>query len=109
MTRHTDDNLLAILREVRCLLARPENNFSWSGWNDETAALCEIDALIAGITSGEIPELVSLKVLFAPTGPIQEVSVSGWGNEFLALAARFDAALSEIYNLNVDGDPRALT
>ena len=45
MTRHTDDKLLAILREVRCLLARPENDFSWSGWNDETTALGEIDAL----------------------------------------------------------------
>jgi hypothetical protein len=106
MTRHTHDNLLAILREVRCLLARPENDFSWSGWNDETAALGEIDALIAGITSGEIPELGSLKVLFAPTGPIQEVSVSsGWGNEFLTLADRFDAALSDIHTSNVDSDP----
>jgi len=106
MTRHTDDNLLAILREVRCLLARPENDFSWSGWIDETAALGEIDALIAGITSGEIPELASLKVLFAPAGPIQELSVSsGWGNEFLSLADRFDAALSDIHTSNVDGDP----
>jgi hypothetical protein len=65
---------------------------------DETAALREIDALIAWNTSGEIPELVSLKVLFAPAGPIQELSVrSGWGNEFLALADRFDAALSDIH------------
>ncbi|HZM91454.1 MAG TPA: hypothetical protein VFF31_33335 [Blastocatellia bacterium] len=105
MNRHTDDNLLAILREVRCLLARPENDFSWSGWNDETAALREIDALIAGIASGEIPELASLKVLFAPTGPIQELSASsGWGNEFLALADRFDAALSDIDTSSVDGD-----
>jgi hypothetical protein len=96
MRRHTDDNLLAILREVRCLLARPGNDFSWSGWNDETAALREIDALIAGIASGEIPEMASLKALFAPAGPIQELSVSnGWGNEFLALADRFDAALSD--------------
>ena len=67
--------------------------------------LREIDALVAGIASGEIPELVSLKVLFAPAGPIQELSVSsGWGNEFLALADRFDAALSDIHTSNVDGD-----
>ena len=106
MTRHPDDNLLAILREVRCLLARPENDFSWSGWNDETAALGEVDTLVAGITSGEIPKLASLKVLFAPTGPIHELSVSsGWGNEFLALADRFEAALSDIQTSNVDGYP----
>ena len=72
MTQHMDDNLLAILREARCLLARPENDFSWSGWSDETAALGEIDALIAGIASGEISELPSLKFLFAATGPIRK-------------------------------------
>ena len=105
MTRHTDDKLLAILREVRYLLARPENDFSWSGWNDETTALGEIDALIGGITRGEIPELTSLKVLFAPTGPIQELSASsGWGNEFLALANRFDGALWDLQT-SMNGDP----
>jgi hypothetical protein len=31
--------------------------------------------------------------LFAPTGPIQEVSLSsGWGDMFLELAKRMDAA-----------------
>ena len=34
-----------------------------------------------------------MAVLFLPTGPIQEVSLSsGWGDEFVALADRFDAA-----------------
>jgi hypothetical protein len=39
-----------------------------------------------------------LIVLFAPTGPIQEVSISsGWGNEFLDLAERFDRAVQRAY------------
>jgi hypothetical protein len=34
-----------------------------------------------------------IEVLFAPTGPIQEVSMSsGWSREFLRLAERFDEA-----------------
>jgi hypothetical protein len=33
-------------------------------------------------------------VVFAPTGPMQEVSLgSGWGDEFLGVADRWDAAL----------------
>jgi hypothetical protein len=41
---------------------------------------------------------LELSVLFAPTGPVQEVSVSsGWGDEFLILANEFDAALAEVY------------
>jgi hypothetical protein len=36
-----------------------------------------------------------MEVLFAPTGPIQEVSISsGWGEAFLSLAERFDAAMA---------------
>ncbi|HEX8181606.1 MAG TPA: hypothetical protein VF525_18845 [Pyrinomonadaceae bacterium] len=36
-----------------------------------------------------------MEVLFAPTGPMQEVSLSsGWGEEFLALAERFDEAMA---------------
>jgi hypothetical protein len=43
---------------------------------------------------GVLPKGEVLEILFAPTGPIREVSVrSGWSEEFLALAARFDAAV----------------
>lgn len=84
--------MLAVLAEVRVLLARPGNDYSWSSFVDATAALAEIDALSAVVRDGgAVP--VGLRVLFAPTGPIQEVSLSsGWGDEFVRLADRFDAA-----------------
>ena len=63
------DDLLAVMLEARRLIARPENDFTWSSFIDQEAAL------------------------FLPTGPIQEVSLSsGWGDEFVALADRFDLA-----------------
>jgi hypothetical protein len=35
-----------------------------------------------------------LQTLFAPTGPLQETSMSGgWADEFLALSDRFDKAI----------------
>ena len=41
--------------------------------------------------------LNGLSVLFAPTGPMQKVCTSsGWGNDFLALADRFDAAMGKL-------------
>ncbi|WP_214108999.1 hypothetical protein [Acrocarpospora catenulata] len=88
---HAD--LLRVLGEVRALLARPDNDFSWSSWQDADAALAEIDAAISRISvDGQIP--IDLTVLFAPSGPIQEVSLSsGWGYEFVAVAKRFDATL----------------
>lgn len=83
--------LLAVLHDVRACLARPDNDFTWSSFVDEEIALAEIDAAIAAVRAGQPP--LMLTVLFAPTGPIQETAMSsGWAEEFLALADRFDAA-----------------
>lgn len=90
--------LIAVLLEAREMLARPDNDFIWSSWEDAPAALHEIDGLVERLQAGERPERIDLEVLFLPTGPIQEVSVSsGWGKEFLALADRFDLAMEEEY------------
>ncbi|GIH04224.1 hypothetical protein Rhe02_22910 [Rhizocola hellebori] len=85
--------LLAVIDEARVLLAQPDNDFTWASFRDTEAALSELDELAAKVRrDGEVPFM--LTVLFAPTGPIQEVSLSsGWGSEFLALASRFDTAL----------------
>lgn len=91
--------LLSVLREARSLLARPGNDFAWSSWQDAGAALAELDLLIVTLDAGRLPSRLAVSVLFAPTGPIQEVSISsGWGREFLALAARGDAAVASVYN-----------
>jgi hypothetical protein len=53
---------------------------------------------VAVLESGKLPPRGDLSVLFAPTGPIQEVSVSsGWGEAFLELAERFDRAAGRAY------------
>jgi hypothetical protein len=92
------DNLVTVLREARTLLAWPDNDFSWSSWEDTEAAIREIDELRLRVESGSLPPRLELEVLFAPTGPIQEVSISsGWGQVFLRLADRFDAAAEDAY------------
>jgi hypothetical protein len=85
-------DLLAVMTEMRRLVALPDNDFAWSAWRDQQAALADMDRSIADLTQGTVPHL---SFLFAPTGPLQEVSLrSGWGAEFLALAVRFDAAMT---------------
>jgi hypothetical protein len=80
------------------LLALPGNDFAWSSWADAPAALAELVRHITAIEAGRLPPRLDLAVLFAPTGPIQEVSLSsGWANEFLDVAARFDAAADRVY------------
>lgn len=88
--------LTGILEEARALIARDGNDFLWSSWIDQDHAIAEIDSIIAELKDGSVPEI---GVLFAPTGPIQEVSLSsGWGNEFLELAKRFDKEYAIVRN-----------
>jgi len=88
--------LITVLKQARTLLALESNDFSWSSWRDQDQAIAEIDSIIAALENGSIPEI---GVLFAPTGPIQEVSLSsGWGNEFLELAERFDKEYEIVKN-----------
>jgi hypothetical protein len=90
--------LIKVLNKTREFLLRPENDFAWSDWDDSQDALEELDTLISRLEKKNLPNKLELSVLFAPTGPVQEVSVSsGWGDEFLILANEFDAALAEVY------------
>jgi hypothetical protein len=90
--------LAKVLREARQLLARPENDFTWSGWKSSDDALRQIDEFIALIEAGNLPKRTEIEFLFLPTGDIQEVSVSsGWGAEFLTLADNFDKAAQKAY------------
>ncbi|MBK6702763.1 MAG: hypothetical protein IPL62_04740 [Caulobacteraceae bacterium] len=85
--------LLDIFQRARDLVARPENDFAWSSWRDAEHALEEIDGIISRLRNGDIPDQFAMSILFAPTGPMQELSLSsGWGNRFLQLASEFDEA-----------------
>lgn len=88
--------LLDIFIRARDLVARPENDFDWSSWRDSEDALAEIDALIARLQANELPRLHEMSIIFAPTGPMQELALSsGWGNRFLGLASEFAAAIND--------------
>lgn len=88
--------LLDVFQRARELVARPDNDFAWSSWRDTEDALEEIDSVLSRLQRGEIPALLEMSVLFAPTGPMQELSLSsGWGNRFLGLAEEFDAAIRD--------------
>lgn len=90
--------LLEVLRESRALLARPGNDFAWSSWMDAENAVAEVDGLIRALESGRLPGRGAISILFAPTGPMQEAALSsGWGDAFLAVANRCDAALEKVY------------
>jgi hypothetical protein len=88
--------LIAVLREARAFLALESNDFLWSSWKDQNQAISEIDSIIRELENGSVPDM---RVLFAPTGPMQEVGLSsGWEQEFLELAERFDKEYEIVKN-----------
>lgn len=83
--------VIEVLREARALVSRPGNDFLWSSWEDADDAVREIDRHLAAVGQDPV-RTSSMAAIFAPTGPMQEVALSsGWGEEFGALARRFDA------------------
>jgi hypothetical protein len=86
--------LLAVLRDAKALVTRESNDFAWSSWVDEADAAKELDEHIARLEKGDASKAEDMRALFLPTGPMQELALnSGWSEEFLALADRFDAAM----------------
>lgn len=99
MSPDAKDELISVLREAQTYLGRAKNSFDWSEWENAEQALRSVDSHIAAVERGDTSRLSDLALLFAPTGSIQEVSVSSdWGDEFLALAKRFDRALEKLRN-----------
>nr|WP_321989298.1 hypothetical protein [Desulfuromonas acetoxidans] len=90
---HTDPigRLVHVLETAVELVSLPDNDFSWSSWESFDAARSEMKDMISLLEQGCLPERVKVSVLFAPTGPLQEVSLSsGWAETFLKVAEKYD-------------------
>lgn len=80
-----------ILESALELVSLPDNDFCWSSWENADEGKIEIESIIQLLASGGLPDKLTVSVLFAPTGPLQEVSLSsGWGDPFLKVAEKFD-------------------
>lgn len=88
--------LVVVLRRITRLVGRDDADTGWSAY--EADELCSeivsfLEKAEAGLPLDEA-ERSRLRVLFAPTGPLQERSISsGWTIEFLDLAARCDEGI----------------
>ena len=88
------EEIIAILEDVVGILKLPDMDVAWSHYNSVEEAVEEINQHIARLRRGDLSKLQDLTLLFAPTGSLQEISISsGWGTPFLDIAARFDRAV----------------
>lgn len=83
--------LVLLLESAIELVQIPENDFCWSYWEDAQEATREISKLLNLAKSYTLPDRIEVAVLFAPTGPLQEISLSsGWAQSFLKVAEKYD-------------------
>ena len=92
------ERLVQVLESTLELVELSENDFSWSSWGTAEDASKELNDLIVKIKTGNIPEELAVSVIFAPTGPLQELSLSsGWAEAYLKVAERFDEVARSLW------------
>ena len=91
------DEVIGILQEVKHIIELPDTDVAWSRYTSAEEAANDIDQHIERLRRGDLSKIEDLTLLFAPTGSLQEISISsGWGEGFLYLAARFDRAIEPL-------------
>ena len=84
------------LSRLRYLLSQPATDVCWSNYNSADEVIKELDILEKGIASRDYTTVRRLISLLAPTGQLQEISISsGWGDEFLDIAASLERELDK--------------
>ena len=93
------DKLLGVLDTAIELLQLSGNDFSWSGWETSEEAVTELRELQDILRMRALPiHRYDIALLFAPTGPLQEVSLSsGWATSFLKLVKKYDQVEKQLW------------
>jgi len=92
-------SLVHVLESAIELVSVPDNDFTWSYWENAEEATEELKKLLRLVEEGELPDRIQVAVIFAPTGPLQEVSLgSGWPEAFLVVAEKFDEVQQLLWN-----------
>ncbi len=88
------DGVISILQEVKRVIEHPGTDVVWTRYDSVEEAAEDISQHVERLRSGDLSKIEDLTLLFAPTGSLQEISISsGWSEGFLYLAARFDRAI----------------
>ena len=83
--------LIIIFDDLLSYIKRPGADLVWSHWDNVDDAIKELEDHKYRFLKNDFSKLDDASFLFAPTGSLQEVSLSnGWGDEFIQLASKMD-------------------
>ena len=85
----------AVLQSILSHLEQPDVDVLWAGFEPLAEAIDEVVEQIQRLERGDTSEVNYLRFHFLPTSSLQEFAISNdWGDEYLQLAAEFDAAIA---------------
>ena len=91
------NDVINVLKKTKAIIKDIDIDVAWSRFDSEEDVIAALDDHIENLLSHNFSNIWDLIILFAPTGSLQEISISnGWGAEYLALASEFDTAINEL-------------
>ena len=83
------------LNRLKFLLSQPSTDVCWSSYNTSSEVIYDLETVENGVLNNEEKSVDRLILLLAPTGALQEISISsGWGEEFLGIAEAIENAVN---------------
>ena len=82
---------------LKFLIAQPSTDVCWSRYNTPDEVICDLEIIENGVLNKDLESIDRLLFLLAPTGDLQEISLSsGWGDEFLDIAETMEKEAKKI-------------
>jgi len=92
-------NIEVVVKQIsrlKYLLSLPSTDVCWSTYNSALEVIDELELLRTQIEKQDKSAMNRLLFLLAPTGSLQEISLSsGWSYEFLEIADALENALGK--------------
>jgi|KBSSwiS6_1023812.scaffolds.fasta_scaffold20545_2 hypothetical protein len=93
-----NQELIDIINKVKAKIS-DNSDMVWTHYGNAKQLTDELRLYTQELQNGNMSSLEKIKLLFLPTGTLQEHSISnGWRDEYLKLAEKFDNLYSTVTN-----------
>ncbi len=89
------DDLFLVVLEFKKMIDS-NTDIIWSKYNSVDELIIEIENLLEGLREIDHSTIEKIRLMIAPTGSLQEISISnGWGEKFIELAIKVESSIGD--------------
>lgn len=91
MGKVANPEVVRIMEEVLAIVQAVPHDTLWTSYANGEAVVADLRDHVERLRRNDLSRLFDLRMLFAPTGRLQELAISnGWPGRYLSLAKQFD-------------------